>query len=344
MAINLNLDEMMQNGTRKIIFTLAVLLASKTVVDGFSNLMTTRQESRIMSEVTNPHVRKSTFIKEKEFILRSSAQDDDLEYDNKNKFAISGSPVLSNEKKLPFSALMALSGALLGPFLDSYHSAFGVLRYDNEISFILPFLGGTDTQPALTTTWWVPELFGLAGFIIGWLYILLDEVLIRRNSAEDSKNQKLHPSPPLILLGISCFTFQYYLSGLLYQMGVDRTIILGVMSTLAAAGFWAFDGTVSGLLTSIATAIGGPVIEVGLISTLAGSGYGYHYSDSGETVFFPLWILPGESMCFLRHTCMYMDQNLTKRFPFSLLLGRSSGWQFGSRNLEQLGKPSRFTK
>ena len=42
----------------------------------------------------------------------------------------------------------------------------------------------------------------------------------------------------------------------------------------------------------MATAIGGPLIEVGLISTLAGTNGGYHYTDGGETGFFPLWIVP----------------------------------------------------
>jgi hypothetical protein len=219
--------------------------------------------------------------------------------------------VTSNPTKtLAFTALITLCGAALGPSLDSYHSAFGVLHYDSEITFALPFLGGTPDKPALTTAWWVPELFGLAGIIIGWLYILLDDALLVRaaednkadgrepNIAGDDDNNKLmrtKPSPPLILLGISAFTFQYYLSGVLVQMGVDRTTILNTMSILAAAGFLVFDNTLSGLFVSAATAIGGPLVEVGLISILAQTGYGYHYTDSGETGFFPLWILPGEN-------------------------------------------------
>ena len=38
----------------------------------------------------------------------------------------------------------------------------------------------------------------------------------------------------------------------------------------------------------ISTAVGGPIIEIGLLSILGV----YHYSDPGETGFFPLWIAP----------------------------------------------------
>lgn len=187
-------------------------------------------------------------------------------------------------RSLSFSFLMALCGAALGPFLDSYHSAFGVLKYDEPISAVL---WGTDAFPALTTAWWVPELFGLAGFLIGWLYILLDVIL-------KSPDQPKSPSPPKILVGISFFTLQYWLTGIMFQSQVDRITILNIMSVVAGAGFLVFDGTMAGFITSAATALGGPLIEVGLLS-LSLNGImtgGYHYNDPGETGFFPLWIAP----------------------------------------------------
>ena len=67
-------------------------------------------------------------------------------------------------RSISFSLLMSACGAGLGPFLDSYHSAFGVLKYDQPFQLTL---WGSGAYPALTTTWWVPELFGLAGFLIG---------------------------------------------------------------------------------------------------------------------------------------------------------------------------------
>jgi hypothetical protein len=194
-------------------------------------------------------------------------------------------PVVENPKRsLIFSLLMASSGAALGPFLDSYHSAFGVLQYDVPIKATL---WGSDAFPALTTAWWVPELFGVAGVLIGWLYIILDASL-------KSPKKSREPSLVKTLVGISIFTLLYWLSGILFQAQVDRTTILNVMSVISAVGFYTFDGTVAGLITSAATAIGGPLIEVGLVwSTINGhlTG-GYHYNDLGETGFFPLWIIP----------------------------------------------------
>jgi hypothetical protein len=180
-----------------------------------------------------------------------------------------------------FSLIMVLCGAALGPFLDSYHSAFGVLQYDEPIKVVL---WGTEAQPGLITAWWVPELFGLAGFLIGWLYISGDEIL-------KTDPDRRRPSPPMILLGIAFFTFQYWLSGVLYSVEIDRVSILNIMSVLAGVGFLWLDGSFAGFLTSLATAVGGPLIEVGLLLTIQGHG-GYHYTDPGETGFFPLWISP----------------------------------------------------
>lgn len=189
-------------------------------------------------------------------------------------------------QSISFSVAMSIAGAMLGPFLDSYHSAFGVLLYKQPIGAVL---WGSTQYPALTTTWWVPELFGLAGFIIGWLYILLDAAL------ESEKNViSKQPQPPRIFVAISLFTLQYWLSGALYQGGVDRTTILNVMSVIAAAGFVALDSTLTGFIASAATAVSGPLIEAGLL-TLSKMGLlvaGYRYTDLGETGFFPLWILP----------------------------------------------------
>lgn len=194
---------------------------------------------------------------------------------------------MSDNRSLTFSAAMTIAGAMLGPFLDSYHSAFGVLEYKQPIGAIL---WGSAQYPALTTTWWVPALFGLAGFIIGWLYILLDAAIVSEKQVVVSKQ----PSAPRVLIAISLFTLQYWLSGALYQGGVDRTTILNVMSVIAASGFAMLDSTLTGFIVSAATAISGPLIEVGLL-TLSKMGTlvaGYRYTDLGETGFFPLWILP----------------------------------------------------
>ena len=214
-------------------------------------------------------------------LTTSSTQVNLVKEENKLSF----DRITENPKQsLLFSLSSAASGAILGPFLDSYHSANGVLQYDSPFSLQL---WSTSSIPALTTTWWVPELFGLAGFLIGWLYLLLDDYF-----QEDESSTPLGATGPIILLGISFFTFQYWLSGILYAYGVDRTTIFGIMSVLGFGGYAALDGTKSGLVTSILTAVGGPLIEVGLITFLQGTNGGYHYTDLGETGFFPLWIVP----------------------------------------------------
>eukprot|EP00978_Attheya_sp_CCMP212_P017741 scaffold47753_cov58-Attheya_sp.AAC.9 len=195
-------------------------------------------------------------------------------------------------RSIGLSLFMALAGAALGPFLDSYHSAFGVLQYNHPFSLF------EDTGLVFVTTWWVPVLFGLAGFIIGWLYILLDAIFSTSNNNNNNNNNlqtsepENYPVPvPQILYGISFFTFQYWLSGILFAHEMDRTSILLIMTALAVLGFRFLDNTKSGFITSLATAFGGPLIEVGLISMLPESA-GYHYNDAGETGFFPLWIIP----------------------------------------------------
>lgn len=247
--------------------------------------------------------------------------------------------LLSNPyRTILFSISMIISGAVLGPFLDSYHSAFGVLTYDQPMTAQLWSL--SSDIPALITTRWVPTLFGLAGFIIGWLYIILDHLIISRNSISNITestttttstktktttktindyndntiiNNRHKPSLFIILLGISLFTFQYWLSGIFYYMNIDRSIIFIIMSIISYIGYMKFDSTLSGLITSIATAIGGPFIELLLLSYykattsvissdsynniittswLFDPQYGYHYNDLGETGYFPLWILP----------------------------------------------------
>lgn len=205
--------------------------------------------------------------------------------------------VTNNPKQsLLFSLSQTIAGAALGPFLDTYHSIFGVLQYDYPFTLQL---WSPNEIPALVTTWWVPYLFGLAGFIIGWLYILLDSVFNDDNNMmndnninNNTKGTPMGYSPPIILIGISFFTFQYWLSGILSYYNIDRTIIFSIMTICAYYGYTKLDNTKSGLITSLATAIGGPLIEVGLISFLTDSVGGYHYTDSGETGFFPLWIVP----------------------------------------------------
>jgi len=188
----------------------------------------------------------------------------------------------SPSRAILFSISSFLSGALLGPFLDSYHSSFDVLAYNNPI--YLQLWGTDPSHPALTTAIWVPPLFGIAGFLISWLYILLDAIL-NTTSNETCKGG------PEILVGIALFTFQYWLSGALCSIGVDRSVVFAAVTVIAVLGFQKLDGTKAGFIVSLATALGGPLIEIGLLTTLPPD-ISYQYIDKGETGFFPLWIIP----------------------------------------------------
>jgi hypothetical protein len=210
----------------------------------------------------------------------------------------------ADQHSLAFSLAMISCGASLGPFLDHFHSIFKVLSYDTPIQLTL--WSQNPDQPALITAWWVPGLFGLAGFIIGWLTIFLEYSLstYSANSSLSNHQQKIvnTPSVPLIIMGVSLFIFQYWLSGFLYASEYDRSTILYIMTSICTAGFLLLNRSVVNFITGLATAIGGPLIEVFLITYLptAGGNNGYHYSDLGETGFFPLWIVP--SRCRLNLT------------------------------------------
>jgi len=191
---------------------------------------------------------------------------------------------------------MTVCGSLLGPNLDNYHSAFGVLHYSNPITLSIP----NTPCPILTTAPWVPPLFGFAGFIISTLYYIADDVyndvygdIYSNTNSNNNKTSKPTPTWPLILTTISAFSFQYYLSGLMSSVPFSSPFITFVMSTSAALGYILFDGTTPGLIVSAATSISGPAIEYAIIS-LTGQ---YEYADKS--------VLGLDSTCLFsgRHGC-----------------------------------------
>lgn len=255
---------------------------TKSKPDGTIRVVSTQQQSSLQIPFRRLMRKEKSLIVSKCANRHADLQEDDEDNMTSVQERLSHLILSSPTRSVLFSMLMILSGAALGPFLDSFHSAFGVLQYNTPIT---AQLWGVESQPALITSWWVPELFGLAGFLIGWLYLMLDTILYGKPVPS--------PAPPKILIGISFFTFQYWLSGLLFH-SADRTTILNIMSVAAVLGFAGLDGTLSGFLTSAATAIGGPLIEVGLLQLTVSGIFkdGYHYTDLGETGFFPLWIIP----------------------------------------------------
>lgn len=123
--------------------------------------------------------------------------------------------------------IMAIYSAILGPFLDGYHGRFDVLVYD-KLRIDLPIV---------STSAWVPPTFALAGVIMAALYIILDQLLATPRSARC-------PTVPQVLVGISLFSYQYYLSGLLAGRWLwDYGELNALLFALAAACFALFDRT-----------------------------------------------------------------------------------------------------
>ena len=111
----------------------------------------------------------------------------------------------------------------------------------------------------LKTAAWVPLLFGFAGSAMSSIILVLDQVL-------DTPATKRSPTWPMVFYGISMFSGQYYLSGLLDYVHVDNLVIHAVMAATAALGFYIFDRTKAGFYLAVATAISGPIAEILLIN------------------------------------------------------------------------------
>lgn len=168
------------------------------------------------------------------------------------------------------SIAMISSGAVLGPCCDGLHSRNDVLHYSQPI--VVPILD-------LETCWWVPLLFGLAGWIIGLGVPLLD-------SAFDE--EKAVPGWKKVFLCISTFVICYFLSAKLDALPMAHE----EYKDLALWGFaltvwWIFDRTRSGFVMSALTALSGPLIEVFLI----GMGL-YTYTHPSTGLVIPTWISP----------------------------------------------------
>lgn len=173
---------------------------------------------------------------------------------------------------------MGLCGAALGPFLDGYHSAFGVLAYTKPVSINIANIY------LLQTDYWVPPMFALAAIILGISYPALDR-------AFSVPIVSRAPTVPAVLTCISYFSFQYYLSGLLFSQGYSPTILHAVLAFTAAANWAIFDRTPTGAVMSVVTGLAGPIVEVGLLNAAPAMVGGALYRYSAPDVLgIPLWI------------------------------------------------------
>jgi len=166
--------------------------------------------------------------------------------------------------RVKFLTGMFLAGAILGPNLDNFHGQFGVLKY-TRYNMDLDFQGTSLLKSAI----WVPFLFGLAGIIISQLYVSLDDVI-------GTTQEKKEPDLDKVLLGIIVFSSQYYLSGWMESVHVFRQYEHLILALSAIVGFILFDGSRAGFVASLATALGGPGIEIGIIALT----HAYFYSNA----------------------------------------------------------------
>jgi len=170
-------------------------------------------------------------------------------------------PRSTRDEIFTIGALTTIS-APLGVMLDNQHGLFDVLNYHClNMNFYL-----WDTV-IVKSAYWVPFLFAFAGFAMSYLQLFFDKVLEGRKGKLDG---------PTVLYGISAFSGQYYLSGLLDHATIDPLTTNIVLSTLAIAGFLLFDGSVSGLALALSTAVAGPVAEIILIKLDL---YNYTHAD-----------------------------------------------------------------
>lgn len=194
-------------------------------------------------------------------------------------------PLLQASKELNPVALqqtltkMFLYSAALGPCLDNYHGLFDVLNYKQGVPIVLTF----NDHTVLKTAAWVPFLFGFAGVSMSFIVLTLDSYYARSSG--------VRPSPPSwskVLYGISFFSAQYYLSGLLDKMELDIPRMHASLLALLGVGSALFDASAAGLLLGLLTAAAGTGTELLLVNALGL--YSYTHADvSGVCSWIP-WV------------------------------------------------------
>jgi hypothetical protein len=171
---------------------------------------------------------------------------------------------------------MFVISAPLGMMLDNYHGLFNVLSYaDNGLSLIL----GSYDHVFLKTALWVPVLFGFAGVVMSYIVLKLDQ-LFSSSSNDKLTTPQASPSWPFIFYGISYFSAQYYMSGLLdYSLtATDGPVAIhAYLAATTVIGILLFDRSAAGLLLAGLTALAGPVAEIFIINVF--HAYQYTHAD-----------------------------------------------------------------
>jgi hypothetical protein len=177
-------------------------------------------------------------------------------------------PQVGSAKLIPVAVSLAGCSAVLGPLLDNYHSAFGVLAYADP----------WHPLPWLSTRPFVPVLFAGAGVAMGLL-------ALRADVAWPPPARATRPGVPRTLCVIAGFAAVYYASAML---AAARTPYTGPTLAAASLGLWAAaDGSVGAAAAGAAAAAAGWCVEAALVRW---SGlYAYAHPDVAGL---PLWIIP----------------------------------------------------
>lgn len=162
---------------------------------------------------------------------------------------------LNEEEKETLSALTLVSGPL-GTLLDSQHGCWNTLNYQ-----WFPIIIESQGHTYLKTSIWVAPMFAFAGLTMSYLTLKFDKLLETTLEKRDNSWSK-------VFQGIATFSLQYYLSGLLdASRTFDPNQIHVLLAAIALVNYKVFDNTKSGLLLAIATAVSGPMVEIGIINT-----------------------------------------------------------------------------
>lgn len=138
------------------------------------------------------------------------------------------SSVVTNDpaRSAVFSIVLAIVCGVAGPLLQSFRFASGMGTL------------GPPTAAVETWQWWpIPELYGITGLLVGWIYIIMDNVVL------DTDVEDRSPDVEQVLFGFGLFLSQYLLAGALYSYGFDEVTIFAWSMFLAGFGFSALDGT-----------------------------------------------------------------------------------------------------
>lgn len=164
------------------------------------------------------------------------------------------------QRKISLRLLASLfvTGAIVGPFFDGFHSHSGTLSYPQPWIFKM--------------AWWVPLLFGAAGVAVGTGALTWDTWFSRLPAIRPISE---------IIAGLLLFGLQYFASGFLK---LSPTLALVFLGLFALANWILMDCTLVGLFFSLVTALVGCLVEITLIA------FGLFFYHQPDLWGIPFWL------------------------------------------------------